>query len=97
MPRAVAAGYLSRYAGDSRQLSEAAALKERPRRLLYVARSLTAVSFCTMRRLRRVRYLWVLRTMPTSAVFSVARLGHRPRWLSDGVEARRVLALAGIP
>lgn len=97
MPREVAAGYLSRYAADSGQLVEAARLEVRPTRLVYVSRSLTSVSLVTMRRLRRVRYLWVLSKLPAAAVFSLARIGHRPRWLSDPVEFAAVASLARAP
>lgn len=93
MPREIAAGYLSRYSAKGGQLAEAAALEPgaRPRRLLYVARSLTARSLVTMRRLRRVRYLWWIRRGQSSVL---ARAGSLPRWFGDSDELAAVIALA---
>jgi hypothetical protein len=97
MPRRVAAGYLSRYAAKGGQLAEAAALpaRARPRRLLYVSRRLTAVSLCTMRRLRSVRFLYWIRSGNSSVLF--ARAGRLPDWFGDPTEYGAVCALAQAP
>jgi hypothetical protein len=71
-----AAGYLSRYLGESAQLVRALALACRPRQMVWVALRLKRVSGVTMRRLRRARYLsWIRRR--ESGVFALA--GQHPR------------------
>jgi hypothetical protein len=81
MEAAKAAGYVSRYLGESTQFVAAIATRERPRRLVYVASRVTRSTHVTMRRLRRSRHLWSYR----------ARLCAPPHWLrSDPVEALRV-------
>jgi hypothetical protein len=92
-----AANYLSRYATDSAQLLEAAALPkdERPHRLVYVSRELTAFTRCTMKRLRRVRFLYWIRRGESWVVF--ANAGRYPRWFADPTEHAAVAALARAP
>jgi len=82
-----AAGYLSKYLGESSQLRRAVALKHRPRRLVWVSRSLTARTSVTMRRLRRTRHLWATR----------AGLCPPPIWAMDYVELVKVSALLRNP
>lgn len=89
-----AGGYLSRYLGESSQLVEALALRDRPRRLVQVSRRLLAITGCTMRRLRRVRFLWWLRR-GESRVFALA--GSLPRWFGDPIELGLVQSLARAP
>jgi hypothetical protein len=84
-----AAGYLSRYLGDSSQLREAIALRERPRRLVWVSSGLTRSTSCTMRRLRRVRLLYVVRR--GDSVLSLA--GRLPVWFRDPLEYAAVAGL----
>lgn len=78
-----AAGYLSKYLGESSQLARAVALKDRPRRLVWVSRTLTAATHVTMRRLRRTRHLWAHR----------AGLCPAPIWAADFTELIRVSML----
>lgn len=85
-----AAGYLSKYLGESSQLLEAIALRARPRRVVYVARRLTVVSGTTMRRLRRVRFLYWIRK--GESLF--AHAGNLPRWFRDPAEYAAVAGLA---
>lgn len=81
MEAAKAAGYVSRYLGESTQFVAAIATRERPRRLVYVASRVTRSTHVTMRRLRRSRHLWSHRQ----------RLCAPPHWLTaDPVEALRV-------
>lgn len=82
-----AAGYLSKYLGESSQLARAVALKDRPRRLVWVSRRLTSSSKVTMRRLRRTRHLWA------------HRQGYcpPPAWAVDVVELMRVSMLIRTP
>jgi hypothetical protein len=89
MARERAAGYLSSYTAYSSQLVEAVAVKDRPRRLVWVSPDLTADTFCTMRRLRRVRYLHVIRS--GNRLF--ANAGRLPHWFRDQVELPKVQAL----
>lgn len=84
-----AAGYLSSYLGESSQLREAIALRERPRRLVWVASSLTGSTYCTMRRLRRARFLYVIR----SGRSVLALAGRLPEWFSDPHEHAAVSGL----
>jgi hypothetical protein len=85
-----AAGYLSRYLGESSQLLSAIALKARPHQMVWVAPKLKAVSGVTMRRLRRARYLWWIRQRRSSVV-SLA--GQLPYWFRDQTELAAVQAL----
>jgi hypothetical protein len=78
-----AAGYLSRYLGESSQLAQAIALKDRPRRLIWISSRLTGATHVTMRRLRRVRHLWAHR----------AGLCAVPTWADDPRELVRVSLL----
>lgn len=85
-----AAKYVTAYLGDSRQLD---ALLERPKwtrppRIFYVGRHLQQSTHCTMRRLRRVRYLHQLRYGDGRSVFR--RAGSLPEWFRDGDEYVRV-------
>jgi hypothetical protein len=89
-----AAGYVSRYLGESAQLVQAIALAYRPQRLVYVARRLTTVTGCTRRRLRRARYLWWLRQ---SAVSVVRYAGELPAWFTDAREYALVNSLLAAP
>jgi hypothetical protein len=84
-----AAGYMSRYLGESSQLAQAVKLKERPRRLVWISPELTRATGCTMRRLRRVRMLWCIRVRG-----AVSWAGNLPVWFRDPVELGRVHALA---
>lgn len=84
-----AAGYLSRYLSDGSQLREAIALRERPRRLVWVSSSLTRSTACTMRRLRRVRLLHVVRR--GDSVLALA--GRMPQWFRDPLEYAAVSGL----
>jgi hypothetical protein len=81
-----AAGYLSRYLGESAPLLQAIALASRPRQLVWVALALKRASGVTMRRLRRARYLWWIRRNE-SIVFAFA--GRHPAWFPDPARARR--------
>lgn len=84
-----AAGYLSRYLGESAQLVQALQLAHRPHRLIWIAPALTSSTSCTMRRLRRARYLYVIRTGRSV----IARAGRLPAWFGDQVELARVSGL----
>lgn len=84
MIAAKAAGYLSRYLSESSQFIQATKLRDRPRRLVWVSPSITSQTFCTMRRLRRVRHLWAAQR----------RLCAAPKWaLEDLQELMRVTNL----
>lgn len=83
-----AARYLSKYLTESSQLARALGWVSRP---VYVARSLTMLTGCTMRRLRRVRFLWWIRRGASTAV---QRAGTLPRWMLDSREHALVSALA---
>lgn len=72
--------YLSKYLGESAQLVGALGKVARP---VWVARWLTDLTGCTMRRLRRVRFLWWIRRGESSVV---ALAGSLPRWLGDRYE-----------
>lgn len=86
-----AARYLSKYLSESAQFVRALRLVRRP---VYVARALTAVTLCTMRRLRRVRFLYVIRS---GASVAVRRAGRYPAWFRDPLEYGAVCALARPP
>lgn len=85
-----AAGYLSRYLGESAQLTRAIELADRPRQLVWVSPALKAVSGVTMRRLRRARFLYWIR-LRRSSVVSLA--GTLPAWFRDPVELASVQGL----
>ena len=85
-----AAGYLSRYLGESAQLLGAIALVFRPRQMIWVANRLKRASGVTMRRLRRARYLWWIRR-GESRVFMLA--GRLPVWFRDPIELAAVQSL----
>ena len=88
-----AAGYLSGYLGESAQLHGAIGLRERPRRLVWVAPRLTTVTLCTMRRLRRKRLLWRIREgLPVLAL-----AGRLPVWFHDPVEYAAIAGLLAGP
>lgn len=95
-----AAGYLSRYMGESSQLVEAIRLEHRPRRLVWVSPALTCSTMCTMRRLRRVRFLYWIRS-GQSSVLALKRRSRLygaslfPAWMRDPVEHRAVSSLLG--
>jgi hypothetical protein len=97
-----AAGYLSRYLGESSQLAEAIALEDRPRRLVWVSPSLTRSTKCTMRRLRRARFLYWIRR-GDSSVLALARRSRKyggslfPAWMRDSAEHRAVAQLLRSP
>src|SRR5829696_903201 len=76
-----AANYISKYLALSNQLTRLINLKEKPARLFYVNRKLLAQSKCTMRRLRRVRFLYVIRRGDSTAI--LARAGWLPEWFRD--------------
>ena len=82
-----AAGYLSKYLGESSQLTRAVALRDRPRRLVWVSRSLTMKTNVTMRRLRWKRHLWAYRQ----------GLCPLPTWADDVVELIRVSMMLRSP
>lgn len=86
-----AATYTTRYLLTSDQFLGALRLSARPRRLVYVNPTLTAKTGVTMRRLRRVRYLHVLRSFPAGSV--VARAGGLPAWFRDQGELATVQGL----
>jgi hypothetical protein len=90
MERHRAAGYLSRYLGESAQFMRALSLVHRPARLVWVSPRLTTVTGCIRRRLRRVRFLWHIRN--GTSIF--AHAGRLPRWFSDAAELAAVSALA---
>jgi hypothetical protein len=85
-----AAGYLSRYLGESAQLLGAIALAFRPRQMIWVANRLKRATGVTMRRLRRARYLWWIRR-GESRVFRLA--GRLPAWFRDPIEFAAVQSL----
>lgn len=91
-----AAGYVSRYlsSAESVQFVQAVKAGERPRRLVYVSPRLTRQTGCTMRNLRRVRFLWWIRQGGSSAL---AAAGSLPRWFSVPDELSVVLGLAAAP
>lgn len=85
-----AANYLSRYLGESGQLVSALRLTERPSRLIWISRELTSKSTVTMRRLRRVRFLYVIRTSGRGVL---RYAGELPAWFRDPLELARISAL----
>lgn len=89
-----AAGYVSRYLSDSSQMVEAINAKHRPARLIYVTRRLTRSTSCTMTRLRRARYLYMIRAGRSSIVAEAGRL---PAWFRDQAELIRVQSLLAAP
>jgi hypothetical protein len=91
MEAALASAYLSRYMTDSSQFTAALARPDRPRRPVYVTRRATSVTACTMRNLRRVRYLWRIRN-GTATIF--AHAGRLPSWFRNPLELAPVHALA---
>lgn len=88
-----AAGYLTRYLTQSSQFLGALGLPARPRRLLWVTRRMTQQTGCTMGRLRRARYLYVIR----SGRSVIARAGGLPEWFRDARELAAVSALLAAP
>lgn len=85
-----AGSYLSRYLGESSQLLEAVQAKHRPRRLVYITPKLTTRTGCTMRNLRRVRYLHVIRSGRSSVI---ALAGTLPAWFKDRSQLAVIEAL----
>lgn len=84
-----AAGYLSRYLATGEQFQAALRMKHRPSRLVYVSPRLTAITGCTMRRLRRARFLYMIRS--GRSIF--AHAGRLPAWLHDTAEHAAVASL----
>lgn len=91
MDRGRAARYLSGYfAGDeTSQLAQAVTRPDAPRRPVYICPTLTQFTRCTMRRLRRVRHLYMIRRDRTL----FAKAGQLPRWFHDAAEHAAVSAL----
>ncbi len=92
-----AAKYLSGYLNDSVQLDRLLARPrgQRPVRVFYVATRLSRRTGCTMRRLRSVRYLHMIRTRPTWWLMTMA--GRHPAWMSDRHEHELVANLYQAP
>jgi hypothetical protein len=89
-----AAGYLTHYLTTSEQFSDVLRSAVRPRRPVYVSNRALAITKCTMRNLRRVRFLYWLRR-GESRVFAEA--GKLPRWFIDHSQRDPVYALARAP
>lgn len=94
MEAGTAAGYLSRYLGESSQLVQAVELEQGPRRLVWVSNRLTAETGCTMQGLRRARYMHVLWNYPRAAIFQLQAVGRLPAWFRDRAELATVMRLA---
>jgi hypothetical protein len=95
MARGRAAAYLSGYfAGDeTSQLAQAVANPaDAPARPVWIAPTLTQFTHCTMRRLRRVRQLYMFRRDQPN-VFQAAANGRLPVWFRQQAEHAAVAAL----
>lgn len=88
-----AAAYLSGYLGNSSQFLAAIASENRPARLAWVSSKMTMQTGCTMRRLRRARYLYVIR----SGRSIIALAGRLPEWFKDAHELQLVSSLLAAP
>lgn len=88
----LAANYLSRYLSASSQLVRALELAERPTRLIWISPTLSTRSTITMRRLRRVRFLYALRNFGPGVL---RYAGELPGWFRDPLELARISALLG--
>lgn len=94
MRRERAAGYLSTYLGNGAVAAESSQFVQAVRsrmvpRPVYVSRKLTTMTRCTMRNLRRVRFLWWIRQ--GRSIFALA--GRLPKWMANPVEYAAVAAL----
>jgi hypothetical protein len=95
MASLAAATYLVNYATESSQLRALIENPARPTRPVYVSRELSRQTMCTMRRLRRVRYLHQIREHGIDQMFRNA--GRHPAWFRDAREMLAVAALADAP